>query len=335
MRHSIFVVCIILVAFLTIVPCVQANKINLSIVSFKSGISIGDIEGFSSVGPSGLSTVTSYTYNVKKGNTIDSSTFETENNGDYNIVYTFADNSAIIVTYNFFPTSLVTGTAIMKVGSNSTSFIYYRIPGISDVSMRPIVLQAGVDPTSHIEYLVASNTIDLPSNNAAYYQFDDSNAAYVPLNTRLSVNPIIQISSFSDGGSYTITGNAISTKNYQSAEIAAETKPRNTLLDQLGLGVIETVVEDIKAMIDQFTTFAVSAASIISLITSLGTWIFAGEFFLGINVFYMSIAAVLSIEDSDDIFKSFGSFMRRMRMLLRFYMEIYNDIRKFIFPWIT
>jgi hypothetical protein len=219
----------------------------------------------------------------------------------------------------------------MWVGANSESFVYGKVAGV--VLMRPLVIQAGISPSSHIEYLVASHTIPLPANNAEYYEFDDASAAYTIISTRLSVNPVSSVQVYTlSGGSFTITGTAVSTINYEAAETEAESA-KQTWLDTLGLGTLQDLLDAVYSTLTTLTGVLAGVAGLLSILSQFSTLLFLSGLFAGFNALYVAFAILLAIEDSDDIFRAFGSFMRKMRHLLRFYTEIYTTIKNLIKWW--
>ena len=80
-------------------------------------------------------------------------------------------------------------------------------------------------------------------------------------------------------------------------------------------------------------TIAAIALNLLPAILNITNFILAGQIFLGFNMLYLAFAVLLSIEDSDDIFKAFGQIFRRMMKLWRFYMEVFRWIKDLIKWW--
>ena len=145
------------------------------------------------------------------------------------------------------------------------------------------------------------------------------------------LNPILQIEQIVDGDGLEAT--------YQSV-----------LTDEIGDDVedtkegVECAAGDIgcwlgkvwgffASIIATAATIAAIALGLLPTILNITNFILAGQVFLGFNVLYFAFAVLLSIEDSDDIFKTFGQIFRRMMKLWRFYMEVFRWIKDLIKWW--
>ena len=88
----------------------------------------------------------------------------------------------------------------------------------------------------------------------------------------------------------------------------------------------------VKAIMD-LGVIVKSASGFLSITTAFFVFLTAAEVFFGLSAVYVAIAIILSIADSDDMFKSVGKFKRYMMALFRFYMELFRAVKDIIKWW--
>jgi hypothetical protein len=323
-------VCLVLIilALVVVIP-VSATTINLSIISTPSDISTTSIDAYTCTGD----VSNPCTYSVPSGGSIYESSFSTATPGVYYITYYFADGTSVSATYIYESTSLFSGTLTEWMGSNHRVDSYYTVPGIPVIWCNLPSMNLGVDQGSGIYYMVTSIDLIQPYESGTLYNFDDANSAYAILGSSPAVNPIISYNAYTlTGGTFNnwVESESVST---MSTAITKAKETETTWLDTLGLGNVQKVLNVIIDGLNALAAITTSVAALLSALLTVSTLIFASGMFVGLNALYIAFAIILAIEDSDDIFRSFGSFMRRMNKLLNFYMKLYTSIKKIILAW--
>jgi hypothetical protein len=315
----------------------NSGDVNPYVLDLQEGTAWGGGGGFGGGGAGGRGVPTTlnlaYTGHVLAKQTI---TFSTENcllNFQYTRIGEDTITGWILLTPDggYLPLS---GTETIHITNNGfeTTERYLRSP-IGGVKYDPVVIHeyTVVDAGTGQQYFTMGSWTSVPS------KWDNATYANIPISD-ITRSPIYKIS-FDDVAStdtFIITSYSVKGTDYAQSLVNALAGSNATVCG-IG-GVFLPIAPLLCPFMEDFNligTFLSGVAGFVSLMLNLGTYIFLGEFFLGINVFYMSIAIVLSIEDSDDMFWSFRKFMRYMLALKRFYMELFSDLKKLILPWIS
>jgi hypothetical protein len=330
MQNKLFLFCLVVVVILAGIAPVSATTINLSLIATPSDLSTSSIDTYTCSGDASSPCI----YTAPSGYTIYTMSLSGLASGVYYITYYFADGTSMASTCIYESTSIYSGQLTEWMGSNSQVDSYYVIPGISYIWSSLPKMYTGIDQGTGIRYIVTTINLKQTTYTTGYlYQFNDTESAYEILPASLSTNPITSMRIYTiSGGTFNSWAESQTVTGYASAEeIALETE--TTLLDSLGLGNLQDVIDVILDGLNTLISVMSSIASLLSALLTVSTLIFASGLFVGFNALYVAFAILLAIEDSDDIFRAFGSFMRRMNKLLKFYMELYAAIKKIVLAW--
>lgn len=162
---------------------------------------------------------------------------------------------------------------------------------------------------------------------------DDSTASFAIIDSPVA-NPIASVTqSVNSGGSLQVTYLSI-----PAAELSYDS--RKTIESAASGGVTTSLPESLLRILDSILKTLTELSNILgktvgflNITTAFFVFLTASEIFVGINVLYIAIAILLSIEDSDDIFRAYGQFHRRMMKLFRFYMELFRGLKDIIKWW--
>jgi hypothetical protein len=312
----------------------DSGAVNPYTINLQEGTAWGGGGGFGGGGAGGRSDKSlGYTGHVVARQTI---TFYTENcllNFEYTRVGEDIISGWILLTPDggYLP---MEGTETIHINNNGfeSTERYLRSP-IGGVTYDPIVIHEYtiVDAGTGQQYFTMGSWTNVPStwNNGTY--------ANIPISD-ITTAPVYKVALYNVASSDTFNVKTYSVKgsDYSQSLINALAGPNATVCGIGGIFLpVAPILFPFKEDFDLIGAFISGVIGFVKLALDLGTWLFIGEFFLGINVFYMSIAIVLSIEDSDDLFWSFRKFSRYMLALKRFYMELYKDLKTLVLPWVS
>jgi hypothetical protein len=219
-------------------------------------------------------------------------------------------------------------------GSGVSTNTYSRIPVLNAIypSDWNAIFVKSNDTGSAKYYLVLSantgyQTISGEYTVGAPYSLDTTKDAYLELPAAPSKNPIVSASTYNTGGGKFI---AYYASTPFTSFAYSETNADNPIAAQ---GILDLVLGQVWGTIQALLGLGSTAGSLFSYTTIIAAFIFTAQFFVGFSILYIFISVLLAIEDSDDIFKSFGAIVRSVRKLFAFYMEIFKAIKSFIKWW--
>jgi hypothetical protein len=224
-----------------------------------------------------------------------------------------------------------TQTATINGGTTLTS-IYGRVPGLNAIyppQITGVFLKSNVSSdyyfvmSTQITHLISS----LEFHVGAPFDLDTTRDAYITLSTTPSQNPIIGATiSNSQGKTFLVYINYVSESDFRYSE----TNSNNPVATKSDL---DRLLGEVSAVLAKIGEFAVNSVSFLSLAMYLAILVYTPIIFLTMIAAYTIFALVMSFYDSDDLIKSISKFIRYELKLFRFFMEIFNSIKKIIIWW--
>ena len=222
----------------------------------------------------------------------------------------------------------VFGERLIHINENNfnSTMSYPRTPILNTLYTMDLYTVVVVDPTTEQQYFKIDQRA---SPIYSFTSWDNATVANIPVSD-MTKNPIYKCNFYSTK-IFTITTYAESLDDYTK-----------NLEDAIGTGVcegnywyclLEWIFSPLRNAINDLSTLAGYVKGFYDGTFALAGFIFSVKIFIGLNAFYTAIAIILSIEDSDDLFKAFGKFISYERKLLRFYMEIFKAIKNIIKWW--
>ena len=252
-------------------------------------------------------------------------------NSILNLMYTRMDGNTITATILLTPDSdaALGGTRTVTITNNGfvATDRYYRIPYVGPVTTVGLNMGVVVDGISQQEYFVLSNGINFITQSGASFKWDNETNANMPI-YGITTTPIYKCRIDSQQ-EFTVTTLAVKMSDYLvSYQDALNAPPADSWFAWLGW-----LFNPLRDAINALTSFISKIKIFFNTAEAFLFFIFAGEIFIGMNAFYIAIAILLSIEDSDDLFKAFGNFYKRMMKLFRFYMELFKAMKNILKWW--
>jgi hypothetical protein len=251
----------------------------------------------------------------------------TNDNTILSTIYTFANGQTVTITTESVTTGLITAEYHVSVNGTSSTIPYTMwIPwsGSNAPELQTRFIYSNQTKNWYLYTGIQGGTGN---------PLDTSSEAYAIV-SRPGLNPIASVSQgINSGGTLQATylsvlAAELNSDTQKTQDIAGEGTTTTTWPEALLL-----VLSRIKDAILSLGGILGQAVGLLNITTIFFLLFTSAQVFLGINLFYMSIAILLSIEDSDDIFRAFGSFMRRMMKLFRFYMELFMALKEIIKWW--
>ena len=307
-RYILLVLCLLLIALPASAALINASVISNTLKSVSLGEEFGGSSyAYTAISPSVVQElkVSSYTEAVP---TI--------------IILTLNDQSTITSSISTQSTSLFTRLQTVSITGGSTatestlSFLY------------PVnrLFFAESNTTPKVYYFVIADLNKFVDLNNAYFDIDTGTDAILTLSTRPSSNPITKVSISAPGGRFS---GSLYTTTVDSL-VKSENEP---LSGGGGNYDVLSLIGKIFAVITGMADFVAASASYVISIGGLAIFLFSAKTFMVVVVSYMIITLILSIHDSDDMFKSIGKFFKYQLKLWRFFMEIFGWVKETIKWW--
>jgi len=292
------------------------------------------------------SDVMTYTLDLPKGSVIEDSNYFTidnykdkvigkqvirylHENSKLNFEYNRVDGTKITGFIILIPLTSTAGVRTIHINENNfnSSLPYVRAPFIDALYAGDLYTTIVVDPGTRQQYFTIGEMVG--GTGGSFTSWDNATVANIPI-TDIIKNPITKCY-FISLNHFDITTYAVAINDYSKS------------LDKaIGTGVcegnywfclLEWLFVPLQNAINNLSEFAGKTAQFLNNLRILSIFIFSGVIIIGMSAFYTAIAILLSIEDSDDLFKAFGKFISYERKLLRFYMEIFKAIKVIIKWW--
>lgn len=321
-RYPLLILCLLLIAL----PA-SAALINGSII-------LGNTPG-TSVHLAYPSDPTSYfAYNAPSGEVIAFQQYNlqwTEGTTTY-FTLTRSDGSTIAGSFNLHTTSLIEGLQIATITDGTTlTETYPRIPGFNAIYPKDIY---GIFVKSNVSadyyFVLTTSTGAVVSNQfdvGAPFDLDTTRDAYITLVELPSAIPVIKSSTQNNNAGTFLTYVA---HTPIASFVYSVINSNNPAVIESQLDRLLRLVSDVMLKIGELATATISFSG---MLMALVVFLYLPQIFLTIVVAYTIIAMILSIHDSDNLFKSMSKFMRYEMKLLRFFMEIFRNIKDVIKWW--
>lgn len=186
---------------------------------------------------------------------------------------------------------------------------------------------AQTNDTPKTYYLIITDLTNFIDTGGYAFDLDTTRDAYLTLPVKPSSNPVRTVSISSPGGRFSGTLYYVNVNSLAASENA----PAN--LGQPDNRDLFWLIREVGAVIDTLVAFLKGVASYVSAIGGLVLFVMAAQVFLTLVAAYTIIAAIISIHDSDDMFKSIGKFVKMELKLLRFFGELFDRIKTIIVWW--
>lgn len=180
--------------------------------------------------------------------------------------------------------------------------------------------------TPKVYYFVIADLNKFVDLNNAYFDIDTNTDAMLTLPARPSSNPVVKVSISAPNGRFS---GSLYTTTVDSL-VKSENEP---LSGGGGSYDFLALIGKIFGVIIGIADFVAKAASYVMSIGGLAIFVFSAQTFTTLVAAYVIITLILSIHDSDDLFKSIGKFFRYQMKLWRFFMEIFLWVKETIKWW--
>jgi len=326
MNPRIFLVAILI---LLLVPCVvNAEIINTTVLlatNYGGEVHLGDA----------TTTSRSYMYTPPDDNMIIFTTILQQSEGQ-SLAWslTRAGGSSITGTIETVSTGLLSGNLIMSVDGGGTATISYT--KFLSLMYNPTVTMFFVKGDDYYYFVIADNSRftysvggDVFHPVVAPFKLNTTSDCYLQLSGKPSTYPVVEIDiSESREGLYYIM------PYYELVSDVANAEEYTEDVQESGeLGFFDEFLKFLRMVIATAAEIGAYAVGLMFFFASFGAFILSLKIFIGFNALYFAFAVLLSIEDSDDLFKTFGQIVRRMRKLWAFYMEIFGYLKTIIKWW--
>lgn len=232
-------------------------------------------------------------------------------------VFTFSSGTEITRTIITTPTGIFSGQyTVTYSGGNTYVIPYYRIIPWSGQNA-PILLTR----------YVANST-------SGYYIFTDvGSASSDPINT--AVHAYASVYSPAEDPIISITQSSTSSALITYRSVATDNLPDMVkYTDRAAIGAEqENLIQMILDAAVAILVFLNDVVEFAGVVLSIGTLILTIEVFLVLNAAYLIWAIADSFAFSADIIKSLKKFMRYMTKLLKFYMDVFKDLKEILKWW--
>jgi hypothetical protein len=255
----------------------------------------------------------------------------TYENVKLNFQYERVDGTKITGYILLIPSNsnIFSGDKIVHINENNfnSSIPYARAPVLNILYSSNMQAFSVLDPGTMQQYFTIAERVG--GTGVSIYSWDNSTVANIPV-TDMTKNPIYKLS-FTSTSPFTLTTYAISIEDFtKSLGKAIDT---GVCTGNYWYCLLDWIFSPLKNAINELSKFAGDVKGFYDGTYAIAAFIFSAQIIVGMTAFYTAIAILLSIEDSDDLFKAFGSFWRREMKLFRFYMEIFRAIKDMIKWW--
>lgn len=186
---------------------------------------------------------------------------------------------------------------------------------------------AQTNTTPRTYYLIITDLTNFVYTGGYDFDLDTTRDAYITLPSKPSSNPVRTVEIYSTNGRFSGTLYYVNVASIAASENAPENLGQPDNHDLFWL------IRQIGSVIDALVKFIAGVASFVTSVGGLVLFVMAGRIFLTIVAAYTIIAAIMSIHDSDDMFKSISKFIRMELKLWRFFMEIFRWMKDIIVWW--
>ena len=248
--------------------------------------------------------------------------------------FTFTQNNGSTITgdLTLSPAGLMNSTGIQTVsldGGTSTTNTYVRLPLLGWHFPAMYNMFFFRENATNDYYFVATKEQFDFNPSSEPWSFNTDEVAYVAITGNISSNPITSIYLINPSqGDFDVVSGTSSFSGFD--ESVGESSDACGLFD-IGCH-LKKITDFLKSIVDVALEIGAIIAIPLTILKAFGVYFFVTTF-VGFNVLYFSLSVLLAIEDSDDIFRAFGSLVRRMMKLWRFYMEIFRWLKDIIKWW--
>lgn len=326
MKSRIFLVAVLIL--LLLVPFASAEILNTTILlatDYGGEIHLGNA----------METDTAYTYSPPDYNTIVFTTIYQRTEGQtltWELIR--AGASSITGTIETKPAGWASGDLILSVdGGSSATLSYLKLAFLMynpTVTLFFVKGDAGyyfvIADNSRFNYAVGGN---LFRPVVAPFKLDTDTDCYLGISDKLSTNPVVEIKVVPS-----VNGNYYIMPYYELVSDVKDAEEYTEMVQESGeIGFFNSLLKILSTILSGALEIGKYAVALLLFFSSFGAFILGVKIFVGFNALYFAFAVLLSIEDSDDLFKSFGKLVSRMRKLWKFYMEIFGWIKTIIKWW--
>lgn len=318
MKSRIFLVAILM---LLLVSCASATTVEGYIITSNNAIikEFGYAHATYNYEPTGYAIVYVEVTPLSEGTTTE-------------FVFTQNDGSTITGHLILDPVDWLNSTGTQTVlldGGTSTTNTYARIPVLGWHFPAMYNMFFFRENTTNDYYFVATKEQFDFNPSSVPWSFNTDEVAYLAIAGNISSNPITSVYFVNSlQGNFDVVSGTSSFSGWD--ESIGQPSDACGLLD-IGCH-LKKVTDFLKSIIDAAFEIGTFISVPLSILRELGVFLLI-KTFIGFNVLYLSLSVLLAIEDSDDIFRAFGSLVSRVRKLWRFYMEIFGWIKTIIKWW--
>jgi hypothetical protein len=317
-----------MVLILLLVPCASAEIINTTILlatDYSGEVQLGNA----------METDQMYTYSPPESAMIVFTTIYQRTEGQtLSWELTRAGESSITGTLKTESTSLISGDLTLSINGGSSATLSY--PKFLWLMYNPTATLFFVKGDDSYYLVIADNsrfTYAVGGNVfrpvVAPFQLNTTSDCYLEVSGKPSSYPVVELLVVpSVDGNYYVMPYYEQISDVRNAEEYTE-----DVQESGDIGFFAAILKILGTIIDGAVQIGTYAVALLFFFASLGAFLLGIKVFLGFNVLYFAFAVLLSIEDSDDLFKSFGNLVSRMRKLWKFYMEIFGWLKQIIKWW--
>ena len=288
----------------------------------------------------------SHVVTAPSGYMITRTNIEPKNNGDINFAFTKQDSSLITGTIEKHTSSVTTDLVTVSItggSSNSFTFNWLQSPAFEFVYLQVnatneyyfAALPAGDFASAHRNYQwtdVSSDLLTTPIGGEYYsYVFDTTTIPNINLgSSHPTLNPIVSTSVSST--------NALIYHKVGYEEIThVDQKITNVINDgvvaQNWWDVIVAFIYFLWGAFQLASSTLTFAMSLLGYLIGGASFLFKKETIATVIGVYLAITMILSIHDSDDMFKSLGKFIRYQKKFVTFFIDIIKWIKEIVKWW--
>jgi len=247
------------------------------------------------------------------------------NNGDYLSGYITLE-----------PTSSFWGQRIVHInegGGADWIGSYTRDPTGHLIYAQNLHLFAAIDPCTNKQYFVIREANPSVETVTEWTQIFNTDLGAVIEIDSITANPIYKVEWTSlNMQSFNVEIAAVKHPNYVESATRATCRPDGTT-DPLAF--LSWLLDPIRNMFSEFQKVINRFAAFIGLMQIISGLIFAGQIFAGINILYLVFTTYLAVDKAsiDNPFSIIHEVFKNLRKLFRFYMELFESIKKVVIIW--
>lgn len=234
------------------------------------------------------------------------------------------------------PSGAFTGERLIHInegGGADYVTTYARDPTGTFIYTQKLHFFAAVDACTNKQYFVIRESNPLIETATDWSQiFPSEYAAIIEIDS-ITVNPIYKVQwTQYNGQSFNVQIAAVKISNYIDSlnRATCRVNPQDD-----PFGYFSWLLDPLRNVITEFQKLVGKMAAFFGVLEFIGYLIFAGEIFAGVNALYIVFAAYMAVENAsiDNPFGIIEGFIKNMRKLLRFYMELYKALKQVIVFW--